>query len=282
VLRSLSIVLGALVVFSACKQPEEAVYVARAYDKVLTLEELMDILPDNLEPEDSAAMAQSYINTWIRERVLLHIAEQNLPPEEKGFERQLESYRNSLTVYSFEQAVVANRLDTVVRENEMRDYYEANQKDFILKDFIVRAKFCVLPNDPAKLKKIRTDFFEGKSDKLEKIEEFCVDNGYPYFVNIDQWIYFDELLLKVPISVFDAEGFLKKNKAIEFEKDDIVYFLYIYEYMLKDDVSPFELERDKIRNIILTKRKTDLLTRVKTELYNDAVAKNKVEIRDLP
>jgi len=163
----------------------------------------------------------------------------------------------------------------------MEAYYEANTKDFLLKDYIIRAKFCVLPNDGPKLKKFRTVFFNNDDGQQAKIEETCVINNYPHFLNIDQWIYFDDLLEKVPLQVFDPVGFLKKNKGLEFEKDDSVYFLYIYEYMLKDDISPFSLETEKIRDILLNQRKTELLHRVKSELYNTAVAKNKVEIHDL-
>jgi len=273
-------IAACVLLLAACKPKDEIPVVARAYDRILTLEELMEVLPNDLSPEDSMLMAESYINLWLRENVLLSVAETNLPPEEKDFEKQLTKYRNSLIAYAFEQAVVNEKLDTNITEAQSLAYYEANPNDFLLKDYIIRAKFCVLPNDGPKLKKFRDIFFETKENNLQKIEETCVENNYPYFLDIDRWIYFEDLLEKVPMQIFDPVGFLKKNKGLEFEKDESVYFIYIYEYMLKDDLSPFSLEQDRIKSILLNQRKTELLNLVKTELYNLAVAKNKVEIND--
>ena len=50
------------------------------------------------------------------------------------------------------------------------------------------------------------------------------------------------------------------------------------DYRLAESLSPIEMESDNIRNIILQKRKKELLSRMSDELYQNAVDNNVFEI----
>jgi hypothetical protein len=48
-------------------------------------------------------MANSFIQSWIKQQVVLHKAETNLDEEKKDVEKKLEEYRNSLITYIYER-----------------------------------------------------------------------------------------------------------------------------------------------------------------------------------
>jgi hypothetical protein len=272
-----------LALFGSCSQKEEPVVAAaRAYDVVLSIDELSSVIPDNSTVEDSLRIAQAYINNWMREQVVLHHAELNLQEEQKDFGRQMEDYRKSLLVYAYESKLIEQKLDTVISEEAIEEYYLNNQDNFQLKDYIVRVKFCILDKETRKLRKFKNLFYSEDSLELSELEDFCIEHNARYFLREDKWMYFEDLLKEVPMEVFDRESFLKKNKNIEFEKGNKLYFLIIKDYKFKDSVSPLSLEKEKIRSILLNKRKNDLLSKMRNDLFNDAIRKKDVKEIPLP
>ena len=83
--------------------------VARAYDQYLRWSDLRQVVPMDAAAEDSAAMAQAYIDNWLQQQVELHHAESNLAPSEKEFEAELRDYRNSLLMIAFEDALAKKK-----------------------------------------------------------------------------------------------------------------------------------------------------------------------------
>src|SRR5690606_17200942 len=116
--------------------------VARAYQDELLWSDLRNVIPFNIAAADSAALAQQFIHNWLKRRTVLHQAEQNLADTEKDFERQLQDYRNSLVIYAYEQALVQQKLDTVVLSNEMDEYHRQNSANFQLREPIMRVRWA--------------------------------------------------------------------------------------------------------------------------------------------
>lgn len=255
---------------------KEVPAVAHAYDNILSRAELSSIIPNGTDSLDSIQIADAFINGWLREQVVLHYAEMNLQEEQKDFSKQLEDYRKSLLIYTYEKELIAQKLDTVIEESAIEEYYRNNQDNFQLKDYIVRARFCILDYETPKLRKFNKLFYSEDSVDIVELEEFCINNNARYFLQEEQWLYFDDLIEEVPMEVFDRESFLKKNKTVEFEKDNKLYFLIIRDYKFKDSVSPLSLEKETIKSILLNKRKNELLTKMRNDLFTDAIRKKDV------
>ena len=96
--------------------------VAQAEGVKLYRAELDALIPRGISPEDSAALALQYINTWASDLVYLKIAEEQLSKAEKDVTNELEDYRKSLLKYRYEQLYINERLDTTVTD-EMVDEY---------------------------------------------------------------------------------------------------------------------------------------------------------------
>lgn len=265
----------------ACETKNEVIdnqsnAVARAYDQVLTAEELSEVIP-NGSLEDSIMMADRYITSWLKEQAVLHQAKVNLPSEKIQFERELEDFRTSLITYAYERQFIEERLDTLLEASEVVQYYQANKDIFRLKDYIVKAKYCILDSSITKLKKFEKLFYSLEPESLVGLEQYCVDQGCNYYLEIEDWKYFEDLLREVPLEVYNVEGFLKKNKTVSFERDNRRYYVAIMDYEFKDGYSPIELVEDQIKDLILNRRKQEVLSKMRDDLYRTAIAKKEIE-----
>ncbi|NNE56433.1 MAG: hypothetical protein HKN32_10460, partial [Flavobacteriales bacterium] len=213
-----------------------------------------------------------------RDQVLYEYAINNLPDEDVNFDKEIENYRRSLLTFALENHIVKQHLDTVVSDGEIARYYEENQDNFMLKDYIVRVKFCILDSVVEVGNEFEKLFKSDEPEDLVLFEQFCVENGAAYFIDDEQWLYFGDLLQEVPLEVYNVEQFLKKAKTVTFRANRNQYFLKVVDYKFKDNVSPLSLQREKIRNIILNRRKLDLLSKMHDDLYQEAVRKNQIHI----
>jgi hypothetical protein len=256
---------------AACKSGNDrAELIAEIAGSQLTWKELTEVIPDNSSAEDSASLADHYIQDWITKQLIISKAEASLPEELQSFEEMIENYRSSLLIYAFEQEWVRQKLDTVVSEQEIEAYYNENEKNFQLKDYILKVKFTALAADSKNINQVKKLFNSTKPEDLVKWEQLCVDIGASYFFNEEDWMKWDEFIKQAPLEVYDIEGFLKKKKTIEFEKDNNLYLISVVDYQLTGSKSPISFERDKIRSMIINKRKLTLLDTMRKDLYAKA------------
>ena len=249
---------------------DRAELIAESAGRQLTWKELTEVIPDNSSAEDSAALADHYIQDWITKQLIISKAEAGLPEELQSFEEMIENYRSSLLIYAFEQEWVRQKLDTIVSDQEIEAYYNENEKNFQLKDYILKVKFTALAADSKNISQVKKLFNSAKPEDLVKWEQLCVDIGASYFFNEEDWMMWDEFIKQAPLEVYDIEGFLKKKKTVEFEKDNNLYLISVVDYQLTGSKSPLSFERDKIRSMIINKRKLALLDTMRKDLYAKA------------
>ncbi len=277
------LIFGCLVGLLAvsCRQQtvSEEGLLAKVYDKTLYLSEVRKQMPRGLSPEDSLVFVKEYTDGWIRESVMLHRAEQELPNEALDVQNRLEHYRRSLLIYAYEKEYAQQKLDTTVSETEIETHYQENQEDFKLADYIVKVLYIKLDkNDRQKEKVARWYKSTVKADRVE-LEKYCAENAVNYYNDSESWVYLNELLREVPLRLDDKQAFLEQQKSAQFEDEEFAYYLWIYDYRLKDSFSPLSLERENIKARILNLRTTELIKQMRIELLKSASAeiKNYVE-----
>ncbi len=266
-----------LIGYACNKSGSSSAILAKVGDKELTWLEVMDIIPNNSQPKDSATLAERYIQDWIKEQVVLIKAEENLAEEKQNFDELIDEYRKSLLTYTYEQELVKQKLDTIIKEEEIVNYYKNNEGNFELKDFIVKVKYCGIAADSKNISTMQKLFYSAKPEDIVKWVKFCVDIGASYYFEEDKWIMWDEFVKNIPLEVYDVESFLRKNKSVEFEKNNNLYLITFTEFQLSGSKSPLSFERERIKNMILNKRKTELLSVMREDLYNKAIENKKVE-----
>lgn len=251
--------------------------VVQVYDSKLHRSELLEKMPEYFVQADSARIADQIINNWIRDKTLLQMADENLPEEQKDVQKQLDEYRNSLIIYAYERALVGQKLDTIVSDEEIKAYFEKNIQSFKLRSYIIKLRFVKLSNDAPKQARLEKWFLSDDEDDFENLYDYCRNYAENYFLEEEKWLYLEDILKEVPVPTDDLDNFLKRNKHFIFQSGDYTYYVRFFDYKLKDDTAPLALERQRVRDLILNKRKAELILQMREDVVRDAYAQGKIK-----
>ncbi len=258
--------------------PEGGRPVARAFDQYLYEEDLADIIPEGTNVTDSTRIADNYIDNWIKQQVVLHKAETNLPDQRKRVEKQLREYRNSLITFAYEQELVRQQLDTVVTDDEIAEYYDSNRANFELKDDILKALYVRVKQDAPRLEELRGWVRSGEARHLNQLEEYCHQFALDFILDDETWMRLDDLLNKLPLEAGQRSRLLGHNRYVELQDSTDLYLVRIAEHRLKDSASPLSFERINIRGMIINKRKLKLIRAMEKAAYEQAFSNNDFEV----
>ena len=256
----------------------DRIVVAECYGNKLYAEDLAGVVPSDANRMDSLSRVNAFVDSWIRRQLLIHQAEKNLTPEQLDFSKQLQEYRNSLIIYAYETQLIEQDLDTVVEEDEILEYYEGNKQNFQLRSTMVKVAYVILQSDTKHKKEFQHLMANPDTLMLPQLYAMADHAAVASFLDVDQWVRLDDLLSQIPLEIYNTESFLRKNRFVSFEKDNLLYMVRFEDYLMEENVSPLELERDNIKNIILLKRKKDLLSKMNEDLYDKAQAEQAFEI----
>lgn len=252
--------------------------VARVYDKYLYTTDIQGLVSKDASPQDSALIVKSYIDDWIKQNIILHLAEINLPEEQKNVERQLQEYRNSLITFAYEQELVRQRLDTIVTDEEIEKYYNDNSRNFVLKSNIIKGIFVKAAKKTPKVDKVKGWLRSSKEKDRQQLEDFCYQYALDYSLNDNDWMQFDDLLKRVPIKTYDKEEFLRNNRFIEITDSVNVYYVSILGFQTSESNSPLNFVKETIRELIINKRKLMLIEEMQKSAFKQAQQNNEFEI----
>ncbi len=257
--------------------PEEKA-VARAFNSYLYWSDISELLIDAKNKEDSFNIIQSYLQKWTKKKILLKLANENLSPEKLDVSKEVEEFKNSLLIYRYQQAYIAQKLDTVVSDSEIEEYYNKHQNELILNENIVKAFLIQVPRTFNQINRLKTIYKSEKAQDIKALDVIC--NKYAYQCNDfnNDWISFDKVLSYLPVSIANTTEFLKSNKSIEALDSNFVYLVHIKDYKLAGDIMPKEwgAKQVVIPNILMT-RKQKLLEELENKALEDYIKKNKVE-----
>lgn len=264
---------------SACTFVEDkAELVAKVGTRVLTMEELKEKVPDYLDQADSTLWAEDYITTWIQRELFLMKAEESLGAELKDVSKELEEYRSSLIVYRYKNELLKQQMDTTVKEEDILNYFNENKKSFILNRNIVKAIYIKVPVEVSSPENIKDLCSSNDPQKLAKLNEYCLSYAKAYDRFNDKWVAADMVLNNTPMVIQDQKSVLEKNRFIESSDMDFYYIVCIRDYKLAGQVSPTEFVHNDIKNLILSKQKTQFLKQIEKEVYQDGLDQKKVKI----
>ena len=254
---------------------------AIAGDKYLYRKELEGVIPKGIPATDSMEIARQFIDNWIRQEVLLKHAESNLEESRKDFAKQLEAYRNSLIIYEYESELIRQKLDTVVSETEIQEFYQANESNFQLPENIIKVSYVKIPKESKtkpSAKKARQLLVSKNPDDLIKLMELCDQSMFSCRIDDENWITFSDFIRELSLDINNQEDFLKNKTFFETNDSLFTYLIRINEYKTIESSAPASLVQDKIRNLILNKRKSELINRMQQQIFEEALKNKEFEI----
>lgn len=258
----------------ACKkaiQTDEPDALVKVNDRILTRNEVESLIPKGTTSADSLLLAESYIKKWVKDELVLKIAQRNLGSDKETIDKLVDAYRRSLLRYRYQEKLIQEKLSDEIQESDVLTYYDTNKEKFVLDKNLIKGLFLKVPADAPNLSEVKTWYKSGNVASLEKIEKYSIQNAAIYEYFFDKWVDFDEIRNNIPNQISNPESFLRTNKTLEVTDSSFCYFLNIRQVLLKGQVEPFEYAEPRIREILINQRKLDFIKEFEEELYNDAL-----------
>lgn len=199
---------------TSCGQKEVSP-IARAYNTYLYPDDLKDLLNNETTGIDSLNMVNSYIENWQRQQVLLHMAQKQVQQNPERFNAQIEDYKNSLIIHEFEEALLKEKLDTLVSEQEIASYYQHHQDIFVLKRPIFKVSYLQLPIDAPELDRVKRWFLSEDFTDQNLLQQYCQSYASHYALSDTSWYYLEELSKKMPIEQIDENNYRNYGRIFE-------------------------------------------------------------------
>lgn len=263
-----------LVIFSCKRTEDEGNPVAKVYDTFLYKKDIEEILPENISKEDSLIFTQNYINKWAKEQLLVQKAKINLHEEKEQINTLVDKYHQDLLINKYKEAVVKQELDTLVTTTDIENFYQANKEIFKLNEELVKFRYIYFDEKINNAKELISLF---KDDEFNSDNEIIKQELQLKSHNLNDsiWIKYDDVLKNASfLKKHDKSDFLKKNKFIHKEDSTGVYLVKIKDVLLPNDTAPMSYAIPTIKQMILHKRKLELLKEIEETLTEDAI-KNK-------
>jgi hypothetical protein len=253
--------------------------VAEVGDKVLYYDEIPRLEEGSINKTDSTALIQGFINKWAKRQLVLQKAEMNLTQEIKDdIARQLEETRTNLFIYQYQRQMMLEKMDTVVADTELENYYSANQSSFLLTSNIVKALYIKLPLSTRELPKIKVLARSNDQKDLQQLEAMCYKLAEKFEDFGEEWVPLNRITIELPEDVVNEDNFLKRNTYFESSDSHSVYLVSIRDYRQRSTVAPFEYVKEDIKRIIWNSRRFEFLQSMENGIYNDALKANNFKI----
>lgn len=276
--RAIILLLLVNVLLSSCEDENNEVKLARFKNIYLYQSELFNEVPLSLNEKDSAIFVDNYIHNWLVNQMIMEKSEEMIPQEVISVNKKINKYKLSLISYEFEQFYINKRLDTNISNFEISEYYKNHLDDFVLNDYVVKCMYIMIPKTSKLYKDVKKNYHMENEEMVDQMIKISQNENVNFYYNPEEWIYFDDLLKEIPIlEKYSKVEFIQKKKKTILEYNNNIYFVNIFDYIVKNGTSPLSFESHKIKSIILNQRANDLRKKLRLDLYDDGIKNNFVE-----
>lgn len=253
--------------------------VATVGDKSLMLSEL-DEVTAGVSGADSIALAENYINQWVRKEVKIQEAVSVLAAELADVDRLVEDYRTSLLSSRLEQRYLAGRLDTLITDSMVSAYYDSHRGEFLMDRTILKGRIVRLPDNYRQSVKLYNLMGSKSAEKQQDFLDLCKKNNFELHT-FDNWVDFSEFLSYLPVRRDKNYDYILSGGEVRQMADaDSKYFIQIDEVLRKGENAPLERVADMVRKILYNRRRVELVGQYNDSLYNAALMEGVIRIEN--
>ncbi len=257
--------------------------IARVDNDYLFSSDLQKLNYDYKSKEDSLITINSFINKWALERILLRQSLINLSEEKlTRIENLVQDYKFDLLANNYTEFVVSSKLDTILSSVETYDFYSKNLNNFKLNSPIYRVKYINFLKNNVDRRQI-TRSFKRFNDSDKRFIDSLSFQFLDSFLADTIWLNKGELIKNIPFinSNNFEDYFLKKRKYFEIKGETDLSLFNIIESIEANEIAPFSYVENVVANIVLNKKKLDLIENFNNEILNDAIKTKKFEVYEI-
>lgn len=275
----LGILLSGMLLLAACQpgaSSDQGTLLARVHNKSLYLSDLGGMLPMGSSSEDSTLIIQAFVERWVRDAVMLHEAERNVP-KDLNIDKLVRDYRASLVQHTYEKVLVDQLLDSTVTQTELASFYDTNKEEFYLNHDIIRVRFVKLPRSSPEINQFEKWWAgDSREDFLEMVN-YCEDFAVKYVLNDSLWVRVSDIHSYFPEDMVSESQLLSQN-SFKRQNESFRCYYQRLETLQEGKIAPLSFIADQARKVILHKRKMRLLHETRENMYERALRHNEVKI----
>ena len=271
-----SLVFTACTFFDSNKNTEA---IARVNSDYLYAADIANLVPPGISKEDSIVIVRSFIDRWASKKLLIKVAEVNLNKNKKAeFDTLIQQYKIDLYTKAYLEEIVKRTTDTVISETELRNYYNENKENFKSNGTLVRLRYISLQKDNPKVDLIKSKFFDFRKSDKKFWDTYSLQlNSFAF--NDSIWTELSQVYDKLRfITPDNRDSYILPGKTIQKIEDKNVYFVKISNVIDKNQVAPYQYLKPTLREVILNKRKLELIKKFEKEITDDAIKDKKYEV----
>lgn len=253
--------------------------IARVGKNYLYKSDIITLVPAGTSKEDSMLLVRDYIDRWASQKLLIDAAERNLGDSKKNeYNALIKQYKIDLYTRAYIEEVIKSTVDTLVSQDDLKKYYDENKENFKTNGTLVRLRYIKLSKDNPRFETIRSKFFDyNKKDK--KFWDTYALQFKNFALNDTVWVDMSQVYAKLPIINPDnRDEFIRSGKKVQIQDKNDTYLIKITSVIDKNQVSPFEYIKPTLKEVILNKRKLELIKKFEKDITNDAIKNNDYEI----
>ena len=276
------VVVGLMFGLTSCnlfKSDSKTTAIARVNSDYLYKEDIANLIQPGISKEDSNVILRNFIDRWAAQKLLIHVAEVNLNANKKAeFDTLIQQYKVDLYTKAYLEEIVKRTTDTVVTLAELKAYYKENKENFKTNGTLVRLRYINIKKDNPKYEIIKSKFFDfRKSDK--KFWDTYSMQLNSFALNDSIWVDMSQVYAKLPfINPDNRETYILSGKTIQKTEAGNNYLVKISHVIDKNQIAPFDYLRPTLQEVIINKRKLELIKNFEKEIIDDAIKDKKYEV----
>ncbi|WP_008634139.1 hypothetical protein [Bizionia argentinensis] len=280
---SFSIILLITFLLVSCeyfyKHEDEQKPVARVNDVFLYPTDLQHLYTDTMTKSDSLLRVSNFVTRWATKELLVSGAKLNLNEQKlHEFNRLAKQYKNDLYASSYLDALVRRSIDTVITMDEAEIYYSSNNSIFTLKEDLIKFRYIHVDENRRDLADLKTKLQRFNSEDRYELDSIAIQFK-SYSLNDSIWIKASQAISKIHgINTENKNELLKKSNFIQLKDSLGVYLMQIEDVLERNSTAPLEYIKPTIDQIIINKRKLELIKELEKDITKDAIKNKKFEI----
>lgn len=249
--------------------------IATVFGNQLYRKDIANLFPKNISKEDSIVIAKGFINSWATQQLLLKKAEENITQANNSEINKLVSdYRQGLLINGYKERLIKQQLDTVVSNESIENYYKANNNNFRLNEDLLQLRYIHYGKDLLDKKEVEKQFKSDKIEDLELLEEKQL-SFKSMMLNDSIWTPLDNVMLNLP---FSKEELLKNTQLLRKEDSLGLYLVAVKKVLQRNDIAPLSYVKPTVKQLILHKRKLELIREIEKIIIQDAIQNKSFKI----
>jgi hypothetical protein len=271
-----------LLLMASChffEQKQEEDVVARVGNQFLYKSDIQHIVGPGTPPTDSILLVKTFIDKWATQKLLMEKAKINLTQERlDAYDELVANYKTDLYTKGYVDIIATQSLNTQINEQELDYFYTQNQDNFRLNEELIQLRYIHVGSDNRSINNIKQQLYRFNEKDKQELQEREIQFK-TISLNDSVWVQAQTVKNFIPVVTDENyDELLKKSNRLELQDSLGVYLIFINDVLLRNEIAPLSYVRPTIEQIILNRRKLDIIRNLEKDILQDALRNNNYEV----